>query len=80
MLKCNECGKLSHARCAGRNSKMKQYICAICQLVKLDPFSCPVATLIKPFIVHKYQDATENEKNPVFPLTAAKVFKIEESF
>ena len=33
MIRCNECHKLSHLKCAGRNAKMKNFLCATCQLI-----------------------------------------------
>jgi len=62
MIACSECQKLSHLKCAGKNAKMKHYICAICQLVSLDPYSVPLISMLPPFIVYKYNDANENER------------------
>ena len=80
LLKCSHCGKQSHEACAGFNAKMHKFMCASCQLLLMDPYYKPVMTLIDPFIVHRYSDASEsreNEGNPKFVPEARKQIDVE---
>ena len=78
MIRCNECHKLSHLKCAGKNAKMKTFLCATCQLILMDPFQVPVVTLIAPYIVYKYSNINEDEMQPSFPAGATKVCDFNE--
>ena len=79
-LKCTLCEKLSHKSCVDKNAEMSEFVCSHCQLTQMDPYFRPVATLIHPFIVHKYCDDAENVNRPHFGEQSRKVFQINSVF
>lgn len=57
---------------------MKKFVCAICQLLYIDPLQVPIATLLLPFIVYQYKE-DKDPKNPTFAAQCAYSFEVLEN-
>ena len=51
-------------------------MCAVCQLLRFDPLSRPIFTLVQPFLLHQYANMDENEAEPEWPKQATRFFMV----